>query len=123
MLQGRCPAAMLQLCSCSYSRRSLVHVGLDGCLLITSDANVVVSPDSSVAVYQTLLYLLSLVGCQDQFCGVMYLWIASARVLIMAWPRVKSTTAASTTTSDVSLQGHVMRIHNMLGGQWRSVPH
>ena len=69
----------------------LVHVGLDGCLLITSDANMVVSPDSSVAVYQTLLYLLSLVGCQDQFCGVMYLWVASARVLIMTWSLVATT--------------------------------
>ena len=119
---GRCLLLLLCL-RMSYSRRSLVHVGLDGCLLITSDANVVVSPDSSIAVYQTLLYLLSLVGCQDQFCGVMYLWIASARVLIMTWPLVKSTTAATASASDVGLQGHVMRIHNVLGGQWRSVPH
>ena len=102
----------------------LVHVGLDGCLLITSDANMVVSPDSSVAVYQTLLYLLSLVGCQDQFCGVMYLWVASARVLIVVWSTTNyTTTATSNRNLLVGLQWHVMRIHNMFGGQWRRVAH
>ena len=129
MLQGRCPAAMLQLRSCSYSRRSLVHVGLDGCLLITSDANVVVSPDSSVAVYQTLLYLLSLVGCQDQFCGVMYLWVTSACVLVMVGSSVAATIAggsradASRNMLLIGLKRHIMRIHNMLGRQWWCVAH
>ena len=107
----------------------LVHVGLDGCLLITSDANMVVSPNSSVAVYQTLLYLLSLVGCQDQFCGVMYLWVASARVLIVVWSTTNYTTTYNTTATTsnrnllVGLQWHVMRIHNMFGGQWRRIAH
>ena len=106
-----------------------MHVGLDGCLLITSDANMVVSPNSSVAVYQTLLYLLSLVGCQDQFCGVMYLWVASARVLIVVWSTTNYTTTYNTTATTsnrnllVGLQWHVMRIHNMFGGQWRRVAH
>jgi hypothetical protein len=106
-----------------------VYVGLNGSLLITSDANVEISSDSRVAVYQTLLYLLSLVGCQDQFCGVMYLWVTSACVLVMVGSSVAATIAGGSGVDAgrnmllIGLKRHIMRIHNMLGRQWWCVPH
>lgn len=104
---------------CRRLHRPMMHVSFDGCL-IGSDVDVVVPAYGCVAVNQTLLYLLGLVRCQNQFGGIMYLWVASSqssrggrRICIVVISVVAT----------IGLQRHVVRIHNVLGWQRRRVTH
>lgn len=54
----------------------VMHVGLDGCLVAVGvNANVVVPADSGVPINKTLLDLVGLLRCQNQFSCIVDLRI------------------------------------------------